>query len=322
MSIDTTFEIKFIPGYHEKYNLEPGEIAPQTFGMYWCMYATGINRIFTSNHLEEFLFRLAIVMENTKLVENWFGWDQFILFNYNDLEYVLSAKDVLNHIGFEASNSTNDCISREDFLNNIGTRITNAQFQGTFFGNFQVLKPMVKRNEVGTLRFWSTAKEYVSDITEALKSKAEFFARDILKNATPDAFILTDAAAEQLKEIEKRLQNIRDLPRFDFDQVPKDVTEDCFYAMFDMKYAEQLLKEPSSDEYRRIGKKYIYLAWLYANELLWIENGHDFNHLEGISFDPQEYADETGGWNIPEFIDDYNMDECKPFLKGLFFDKK
>jgi hypothetical protein len=317
-----TFEIKFILGYHEKYNLEPGEIAPQTYGMYWCMVATGMSRLFTSDQLEEFLFRLAIVMENTKLVENWFGWDQFILFSHNDLDYVLSAQDVLNHVGFEASNSTNNYISREDFLNNIGTRITNAQFQGTFVGNFQVLKPRVKRNEVGTLRFWSTAKEYVSDITEALKSKAEFFARDILKNATPDSFILTDAAANQLKEIEKRLQNIRDLPRFDFDQVPKDVTEDCFYAMFDMKYAEQLLKEPSSNEYRRIGKKYIYLAWLYANELLWIVNGYDFNHREGISFDPQEYADGTGGCNIPKFIDDYNMNECIPFLKGLFSDNE
>ena len=60
----------------------------------------------------------------------------------------------------------------------------------------------------------------------------------------------------------------------------------------------------------------LYLAWLFAHELIW-GDVYEFNMHEGIEINEQDYAEEDETFNIFQTIDDYNMEECVPLLKGI-----
>jgi len=310
-----SFTTKYINNYHIKYNLKEGEFAPQTYAMYWCMLATGINRIFTKEQLDEFLLRLAITMESLQLVENWFGWDKFLTFTFNDQYYSLTVEDVFMHFGFEAVDSYQDEIQQDLYLNSVSGWIRRAQIVGHYGGGFQVIYPRKEFNYEGedTFVIEKITKEFA--VTQELKNKASFFADDVLKHMGREQLLLSPNINEKHIELEKRNLDVANLPVFDLEKIPVDLRNKCFYLMFDDKYAHYLINEVPKEEHKQKANKYLYLAWLFAHELIW-GDVYEYNFHEGVQINEQDYAEEDETFNIFQTIDDYNMEECVPLLKG------
>lgn len=314
------FNTEFVYNFENKYENIVEGIAPQTAGMAWCMFATGIHRIFSKEILHEFLFRLAITMDSIKLVENWFAWDKFLTFTIGDMPFSLTEQDVFNHYGMQVSDLTTDMKPRSDYYKKFYSWLGTMQFFGSLSGDFQVIKPEKSYDENGEvkLKFLSSKKPPV--ITPELEKKARIFADDVLKNAHPNQLILAPAAQDKLAEIAKRIEAIEKLPEFSLAIIPKEIQHKCLFKFFDDDDANHLIHEASEEEYNKKTYRFFYLAWLVANELMWFGSEIDFHHVEGIEFNPNDY-EEDFGFNIPGFYEDYNMQECESMLKGFGFDK-
>jgi len=310
---------KYIDNYTLKYNLNEGEIAPQTYGIYWCMNATGINRIFSKELLHEFLFRLAITLDSMQLVENWFGWDRFLNFTVDDNHYSLNIEDVFQHFGFEAVDASKDMYPRKKYYTSIGRLIGNAQLTGHLLGRFQVIQPeKISEGEDGAEdTFQISFADRGIIVTEELIKKAEFFASDVIKNISQEQLKPTAAIVEKQKELEERREAIKNLPVFSLKKIPVDIQHECLHIFFNEKYANYLIEEAPPEKYREVAGKYIELSWLYANEYVWCVNDHEHGEREGVIFDPQYFEDETGGFIIPKTIEEYNIEDCEDLLKGL-----
>jgi hypothetical protein len=315
----TTFTTKYIENYPVKYNVNEEEIAPQTYGIYWCMIATGMHRLFSKEHLHEFLFRLAITMESLQLVENWVGWDKFLTFTYKNKYYSLTPGDVFLHMGFEALDTYKDSIPRDDYLSKIGYLTGTAQIIGHSGGDFHVIRPeKIAEGEDGEEDTYQVNFQNANiHIDEKLIQKAGFFARDVLKTAPQGLFEkVPPARKEKMKELEERRQAIKNLPKFSLQMLSEDTIEQCMQLMIGAEEVEKLKQEPK--DYEEESYRLIHLSWLFANELVW---GNDFgwNVREGVELNEGAYAFEDGGVNLYETYEEYNMEACEELLKGVGF---
>jgi hypothetical protein len=114
----TKFELKYLTGRPLEYFLSRQEAHHSTCAMAWCMRETEVARLFTREDLYEFLFRLQILFQSTKLVEYWIIDGYLLSYTYKGLPQVLNLENILMHFGLEAYNHCIAIIPQEkDFLN-------------------------------------------------------------------------------------------------------------------------------------------------------------------------------------------------------------
>lgn len=303
-------EYGFMQTHARQYYDQTGDHHPSTKAMSWCMFATGCHRIFTKEDLKEFLFRLAIVLEKMGITENWLH-DQ-LLFPYKDMNchYSFTIEDIANHFGIQACDSTENLNEQSNFLQNIKKHITNA----IFLSHLQKLYviPVQKKKP---RHYAISAEGYVPEITDELLRKATFFSDDAMR-FIPDGIFESRNEDMQIKEAEiaGRIEAIRKLPVFDIGKIPTDVIHQCLRIMFFEKDVLEMIE--NEKEFNIRAKPMIYLAWLYANDMINVYP-LDAWPVEGVYLNEDDYTLEEGGFNFLTTIEDYNMKEMVPLLKGV-----
>jgi hypothetical protein len=296
-----------LPIQHFKYY---GEGLPSTYAMIWCMMATGVSRIFNKEDMKEFLFRLPIALNSMALIETWFIKDRLMNYKFKEKEYVLRLKDVIMHFGLEAYDHYKNHSDRESYLQCISTDITAAMVVG-YFGDFSVIKPEEKV-DFGEM---FSGKKHVPELTPKLITNAEFFANDLMKFIPERTFSdCNQSIREKERELEIRIERIKNLPVFDIKKIPTDIIIKCLKIMYKDEYIKHLLNHP--DEFEKKGKPLIYLAWLIANDFM-ILDGLSTHEKEGITLNYMDYELEGGGFNLGETIEMYNLEEMGLLLKKL-----
>lgn len=304
-------DYRYIKGHPLNNFKATGQFLPSSYAMSWCMLATYTWRIFTREDMKEFLFRLAITLHSLELVENWFLKDKLLNFIVKDKHYSLSLDDIVMHFGFEVIDGYENMNPREKYLGNVAKGIRDAMFVSAFEG-FAVISPRL----TGDDEFEISGKTHAPEITPDLIKKAEFFASDLMKFIPESTFTdVSPALVEKELELEERKQKIRNLPVFDINKIPAEVVSQCFNIMFNQKFASQLLTD--KDEFERTGKPMLYLAWLWANDLM-TSDGVFAHEKEGIYLTYEDYELEDGGINLLVTIERHNIDDTIPMLKGLF----
>ncbi len=312
-----SFNTEYIANYALKYNLSEDEVAPQTYGMYWCMFATNTHRLFTKQDMNEFLVRLAITLDTLKIVDNWFAYDKLVPFKIDETYYSLKLEDIYAHLGFEAIDTYKNYFPRDDFLRGIGGGINKAMFIGLLENNFQVIEPQKSSTEEGN--YTLDGKQHAPAITTELIQKAEFFAQDVLKFAPKDLFGEIPAnRKKKMIELEERRKTVANLPKFSLQMLSEETIEQCMKRIFETEYLEELKQNP--EDYKKESYRLLHLAWLFANDLVWGDD-YNWNMHEGVELDESEYELEEGGINLYTTYEDYNMEECEEFLKGVGFNK-
>lgn len=305
--------VKGLPSEHLKYYGTP---MPSSCALTWCMHATGFNRIFTREDMKEFFFRLAISLESMSLVETWLEKGRLMTYHVDGSEYILTLQDVIAHFGIEVANSLHNSSSRKSFLNSIKDKIGSAMLIGSLNG-FSVIPPVM--NDNGEIKY--TAHKHVSELTDTLISKAEFFAADLMKFVPEELFEARHPLMDQKEiEIEERGVTVRNLPEFDIESIPQDVIEICLGKMFNSEFSEKCLND--RELFDKSVKPLIYLAWLWANDLM-ESDGIFAYEKEGVKLDHQDYELEDGGSNLLTTTEDYNLRELSEYLKiGSFWMQK
>jgi hypothetical protein len=300
--------VKGLPVEYFKYN---GEGLPSTYAMIWCMKAADVCRLFTREDLYEFLFRLPIALNSVRPVERWLLKEKLLNYEFRGKPYVLTLEDVVMHFGFEVTDHYINYSPRAKFLENVAHSINLAMLVG-IFGDFSVLAP--DEDEEGLKRF--TGKEYSPEITPELIKKAEFFAKDTMKFVQENIFSERHPLiAVKEKEIEARLERKRNMPVFNIKKIPKKVIRECLEIMFLEAYAKKLLADP--ELFDKKAKPLIYLGWLLANDLMHYVDGGWLEETEGVHLDYSDYELPGGGSNLNITVDEYNLKELEPLLRGI-----
>ena len=308
---DIKIDYRYIKGFPlDNYN-STGELLPSSYAMAWCMLATFTWRVFTKEDMKEFLFRLSITLHSMDLVENWFLKDKLMNYIVNDKHYSLSLDEIIMHFGFEVIDGYNNMQPREKYLENVAKGIRDAMFVSTFEG-FSVISPKITGNN----EYEISGKNYTPEITPDLIKKAEFFASDLMRFIPDDTFTnISPKLLEKEQELADRRERIHNLSVFDINKIPPEVLSQCFSIMFNQKFASQLLID--NEEFERTGKPMIYLAWLWANDLM-TSDGIFAHEKEGVFLNYEDYTLEDGGINLLVTIEQHNMEDTIPLLKGIF----
>jgi hypothetical protein len=309
--LDIKINFSYINGLPMCHFTESGEALPSSYAVAWCMAATLVYRIFTKEDMKEFLFRLAVTLHSVDLLENWLMDDRLMNYTVKEKPYVLHVEDIAMHFGLEIIDAKENLSSRDDYFKNVTGGIMGAMVIGAFEG-FSVIKTGALDNNGIDL---SVAKGYTPEITSELIAKAEFFARDIMKFIPEDIFVNRSAMLiAKEKELQERQERIEHLPFFDITKISPEIIRQCLEIMYNKDYVRQLLTD--SDEFERVGRPMIYLAWLWANDFM-ESDGINADAKEGFAIDYNDYELEDGGFNLLTTIEDYNFNDMVPLLKGL-----
>jgi len=308
------FNVGYIDNYPETL-LDKNEFLLSTYAMHWCMMATHMHRLFTKSDMHEFLFRLAITLDTLKVMEKWFSYDKLLDFKYHDQLCTLNADDILFHYGLEVTDSVNNGKDRDFHMDNISNGIFNAMLAGALEG-YQVIEP----KKAGNNTFEISGKKHSPVITDQLIKNAEFFASDIIQMRSDEFFKITsERKTAKLAEIEERKIIISKIPEFDIDKIPEATIHECLELMVHPDYYTYLTEKADKEEYEKECYHYIYIAWLWANDLM-VSDGITACEVEGVYLDHDEYelqGEDDGGINLLQTYYDYNIEEVIPLLNGV-----
>src|ERR1700722_7746292 len=67
----------------------------------FCMHATGISRLFNKENVQEFLYRVAVIMRKYDVVGDFFKNDVIFAFKDNEVSYNINLIDLTEHLGIE-----------------------------------------------------------------------------------------------------------------------------------------------------------------------------------------------------------------------------
>jgi hypothetical protein len=221
-----------------------------------------------------------------------------IAFDYDKTKVTLG--DIFRHNGIEIYDYTNHFISDEGFRYKLAVAWSGG--------------------------YSSNARYEPSNPSDQLVEEAEKFAEMALELAPSDLFADQDRFMEKLEEIRLRKEAMARIPKFELEKIPVEIRNQCMMIMFndefDLEMIEYLREFPEdSPSFFEDEKKYIYLAWLYANEFICYDIGMAFP-VEGVDLDVFKYSinhPELGPMGLEFTIGEYNIPDTEMLLKGQLY---
>lgn len=235
-------------------------------------------------------------------------------YSVGDGKYTFTLENIVMHFGFESIDAYFNLSDRKSFYPRLANGIINAAVIGKH-ENFTVIG--AERDAMGEIQL--TRKNPAPGvITEKMIANAEFFADDLMKFIPEEIFEnKPEEMRKKEEELKERREKIENLPVFDINQVPHDIIKKCAETMYIEEYAEEAVNDPVLFE-KEIAP-FIYLGWLFHNNLL--ERDVDFmlQPVEGVPFDYEKYFLEKNAYNLDVTIGEHEIENMEPYLKDLFF---
>ena len=297
------------------------EDLPSTIAMRWCLHATSIDRIFEREHMAEFLFRLAFVLDSKRifdiLILNGYLFD----YSYKGERYQFSIKDLEDHIGFQIGNSCFHPTTRDQFFKDSINFISILSLGYAMNGFFLLEHPQKIGNDIIANFDQTKILDQLPTNNQVFEQKAALFVAEVLKEI--DFGVLNKENKDmqaKLLEFEERRKIASSIPVFDYEKIPMETRYHCMLASFSEEAAREVLDNPDDEDIQHRCKTFIFLAWLFANDLMGIDPYTTADPFEGISISYEDY-DDGNGYNLLNFYDMNNLEAMAPLLKGIFFDE-
>ena len=288
-----------------------GKLVKSSLPVAWCMLATGINRIFTRDHFRELCFRMAVTLEKTDLMEEWFAHGRLMAYKVNGITYRLQPEELVAHFGLEVVDDLDDLQPWERFLGSLSFNMQTAVLIGQF-ENMSLL-PFDGHDQESVSE---TIDRLMPEVTDDLMRRASVFADDLLRNVPEELFATqSQKIAGKQKELAERREAVLKLPKFSLSLLSDELVMQCLDTFYMPEFAESVKNDPEA--FAEHGEPMIYLAWLWANGFI-ISDDYGTRPVEGFYIDDEKYELEDGGVNLMVTIEEHNMDELVPLLKGLF----
>jgi hypothetical protein len=297
------------------------EDLPSTVAMRWCLHATSIDRIFEREHMAEFLFRLAFVLDSKRIFDNLIVNGYLFDYSYKGERYQFSIKDLEDHIGFQSNNSCLYPTTRERFFTDSINFISILSLGYAMNGFFLLEQPKKIGNDIIADFDQTKILDQLPSNDQVFEQKAALFVSEVMKDIDFGVFNKENKDMQtKLLEFEERRKIASSIPEFDYDKIPMETRYHCMQASFSEEEAREVLENPDDEDIQYRCKVFLNLAWLFANNLMVIDPYTTADPVEGVYLDDEDY-DEGDGYNLLNYYDQYNLEAMAPLLKGLFFDE-
>jgi hypothetical protein len=163
--------------------------------------------------MEEFLYRLPIVLNNTKLVDNWFTDGFLFTYKYKEQLLKFSISDLEKNLGIQIAERIKPATNRSELFNNLYQYRVRLRIYN-YFTEMQV--PPIDFDEpediiVEDIDFSESAGHKPKSLVIA-----RFFAGDVTSNIQPEVFThRNEALMKKEAEYEFRLKDYQTKRRLD-----------------------------------------------------------------------------------------------------------
>jgi hypothetical protein len=257
--IDTQYTVNPNKLFADQY---AGELCPESHIIAFLMYACGIARLFSKELVLEFLYRVAIILKEYDVIEDYYKNDLIFSFHDESEKYCINLTDLTEHLGMEVSRSSQDAIDRKTWRKQINNYWQKARTFSLLNGTFIPEKISVEENR-------SKIDTNTPKLTKAEYSKlAHSFATSIIKSIGEIPFLLLEFKLRNKNVVpekdEVKLEENRPIS-YNFNAIPKDTLVLIYEEIFGPKYSHVEDFWDAITEEESTFKDLVYLAYLWAN---------------------------------------------------------
>ena len=294
-----------------------------TLFLSFCMHATGIWRLYDKERIQEFLYRLGVIFKTYGIIPKFFTNDSLVVFEKGKTKTEFNLNDIIDHLGMEISDSKNDFIPRDAWLEKIGDYWRQACIGAAFSGAPMLDKVIIGKNK------YKIASNKPKAPDEEYKKVIDLFVQEAMKTI----------GEEPLKDLSERVSGQRDLldefvkfsktkplHEFKYSSIPLDIKKVFFKQIFGAPWSKYKkdFEEVVNDEDSYLCSL-IHLAWLWINGYIVIHDvkmGDRISHYADVDIRmPFDYDNYDGlnklgfGINLYDTYMDYQLDRIAHLLK-------
>ncbi len=292
---------------------ESGDLSVITEGMAILMITTGMYRLNSKEDIPEFIYRIAVLMQELKIVDGFFVNDDILLHMYDGLHAIpVRPADVQKFLGLywkidERNTPRTEWENKLDKHWNNTQIITAMRFAGSLFApniNIDGLSVRLKRG--GEIKISPEIRRGAEIVAE---KSMETFSHSSYKHWLRKNKRALNKISDKITKKEAFMKTPKKLT-FDFDQIPQQGKEKI------MQHFKRLFSYDETVNWDSLKKEkaLVYLCWLMANDLA-STDGLDVFVDPRYEFDDTYYELPDGGYNYEELMLLYELDEIIPILK-------
>ncbi len=245
-------------------------ITPQTRAIFFCMLATGVQKLFTYNDCREFIFRLAVMFKQLDVIDNFFRDDFLFSFKFEEKYFRISTDDLLAHIGLHTTHYPDAAMPLDEWYEKMEKLWQLGIWTSIAGGAINPLAHLVFEETSGdTVNV--KMKSLDVQIPHNHKNNAKILATNVMKDMPRKPFDqFYEEERETLQKMEEYLNFIKSpLPiRYDWDSLPEENQQAILKHLVDEDfYREGMTMEDAIEEYAEWIPDLVYLAWINANGL-------------------------------------------------------
>lgn len=243
-------------------------ITPQTRALFFCMAATGVERLFTHDDMREFVFRLGVMFRQMKVLDNFFKDDYLIDFPVGEDCCRITSADLMAHMGLYTTDYPDRAMPREQWFENMQRCWENAVWLSIMGGAINPLAHLVFE-EVSEKEIRVKMKSLEVHPTRTDIDNAVILADSVMKEIPAEPFLqFYEKEKESFQMIEDYLAFASSpLPiEYNWDAIPPASQQAILKHLVEPRfYREGMTMEEAIREYADWVPDLVYLAWLKAN---------------------------------------------------------
>ena len=276
-------------------------ITPQTRALFFCMAATGVERIFTHDDMREFVFRLAAMFRQMGVIDNFFKDDFLFDFPAGENYYRITPDDLMAHMGLYTTDYPDQPLPREEWFENMQRCWENAIWLSIMGGGINPLAHLVFE-EVSEKEVKVKMKSLDIHPSRLDIDNAVILAENIMKDIPEEPFLqFYEKEKESFQLIEEYLAFAKSpLPiEYNWDALSYESQQAILEHLLEPRfYREGMTMEEVIHEYADWVPDLVYLAWIKANGFAGNLYLHEIDPR--VSIDPSRYEElgVEGGINL------------------------
>ena len=292
-------------------------ITPQTRALFFCMVATGTERIFTHDDCREFVFRLAVMFRQMDVIDNFFKDDYLFDFPFGEHHYRVSSDDLLAHVGLYATDYPDHAMPRGEWFGNMQRCWESAIWVSILGGGINPLAHLVFEEKPEKHIHVKMKSLDVQPTPEHIQNAA-IMAKNVMKEIPVEPFArFCEKEKDSLQKIEEYLVFARSpLPiQYDWDAIPSENQQAILKHLVEEQfYFEGMTMGEVIDEYADWVPDLVYLAWIKANGFA--KDLYCDEVDPRVDIDPSKYEElgVDGGINLGVTYDSFDLYEIEKYL--------
>jgi hypothetical protein len=290
----------------------------------FCLHATGVSRLFNKDSVQEFLYRVAIILRKYDVVGAFFKDDTIFSFTDGNVDYTINLNDVIDHLGIEVSNNPDEYMPREKWVTCMEKLWTNSCTISALCG-----MPIPDKLPDG-LNSYVIGSNRPVPADDEYKKAIEIFVSSIMKSIGEEEFIKLEKRTKErriyLEDFKRRLA-IKPAYQFDWNAISFKLKMKIYDIIFgygavnrDWKGFQEEMNEEEST-FRAL----VYLAWIWAHGYIntyQVQQGIRVGWMaevdDRLDFDYSKYDGLSGlgiGVNLYSTYYEFHLDKVSPLLR-------